>query len=77
MMELQQSSLPSTMKLMQLTMKSQFYTIVPLVLLFRWFWDFFSVLGEYKFFGVLSWIWFYLIASVIFSSILRNILKVA
>jgi len=76
MMELQQASLPSTMKLMQLTMKSQFYTIVPLVLLFRWFWDFFGVLGEYKFFG-LSWIWFYLIASVIFSSILRNILKVA
>ena len=77
LIELQQSTLPSTMKMMQLSMKSQFYTIIPLVLLFRWFWDFFNVLGEYKFFGFLSWIWFYLIASIIFSSILRNILKVA
>jgi len=77
LMELQQSTLPSTMKMMQLTMKSQFYTIIPLVLLFRWFWDFFNVLGEYKFFGFLSWIWFYLIASIIFSTIIRNILKVA
>jgi len=77
LMELQQSTLPSTMKMMQLTMKSQFYTIIPLVLLFRWFWDFFNVLGGYKFFGFLSWIWFYLIASIIFSSIIRNILKVA
>lgn len=77
LMELQQASFPSTMKMMQLTMKSQFYTIVPLLLLFRWFWDFFDVLGNYKFFGILSWFWFYLIASIIFGSVIRNILKVA
>lgn len=77
LMELQQSSFPSTMRMMQLTMKSQFYTIVPLLLLFRWFWDFFGALGEYKFFGILSWFWFYLIASLIFGSIIRNLLKVA
>lgn len=77
LMELQQTSFPATMKMMQLTMKSQFYIIVPLLILFRWFSDFFDALGYYKFFGFLGWFWFYLIASIIFGSVIRNLLKVA
>lgn len=50
------------------------YTAIPIILLFRWFSDYFNIV-EFKVFG-LGWFWFYLLGSIIFSSILRKILKV-
>lgn len=76
MMELQQKSLPLTFKIMELGMKATIFTIIPFILLFRWFLDFFNSAGNPKFFGFLSWFWFYLIFVMIFSTILRKILKV-
>lgn len=60
----------------KLSMRPIMYTAIPIILLFRWFSDYF--LGSsFLFFGFLNWFWFYLIGSIIFSSILRKILKVA
>jgi uncharacterized membrane protein (DUF106 family) len=76
-LDLQKSIFPTSMKIMELSMSSTFYTIVPFILLFRWFMDYFSASGSPKFFGFLSWFWFYLIFVIISSSIIRKYLKVA
>ena len=77
MMEIQKSLMPTSMKIMELSMRGSMYTIIPFILLFRWFMDFFTALGAVKFFGFISWFWFYLIFVMIFSGILRKALKVA
>ena len=76
LLELQKKQFEFIPKTMDLTMKPLVYTIVPLILFFRWFQDYFSIIN-FKFFGLLSWFWFYLIASIVFSSILRKVFKVA
>lgn len=63
-------------KTMKLSMRPIMFTGIPLILFFRWFIDFFAVIGDFKFFGIFSWFWFYLIGSIIFSSILRKFMKV-
>ena len=61
------------------SMNSIVYTTVPIILLFRWFGDYFAqeAVASYRFLGFLSWIWFYLIAFMILSSVFRKVLKVA
>ena len=76
MMELQKKQFAFIPKMMKLSMRPIIYTSIPLILFFRWFMDFFGAIGNVKFFGFLSWFWFYLIGSMIFSSILRKIFKV-
>lgn len=76
MMELQKESMKILMPLMKLGMKPIVYTAIPLILFFRWFNDFFGAYVDFRFFGFLSWFWFYLIGTLIFSSVLRKILKV-
>lgn len=73
--EINQRSLEFFPKTMDLTMKPVLYTAVPFVLFFRWFNDYF-VLLDYKFFGFVSWFWYYFLASIIFSTILRKLFKV-
>jgi len=38
--------------------------------------DFFITAGNPKFFGIMNWLFFYILFSIIFSSIFRKILKV-
>ena len=78
-MEIQKELLPLTGQIMQHTMKASVYTIIPLILFFRWFMDYFAepALEGFKFFGFFSWFWFYLVFVMIFSSILRKWMKVA
>ena len=76
LMELQKNFYPLTGKMMKHSMRPIIFTGIPLILFFRWFMDFFTLLGNPKFFGFLSWLWFYLIGSMIFSMILRKVLKV-
>ena len=79
LLELQKKQFEFLPKTMDLTMKPLIYTFIPFVLFFRWFADYFSSadLISFRFFGFLSWFWFYLIASIIFSSALRKVLKLA
>lgn len=61
--------------MMKLSMRPMIYTGVPIILMFRWFMDTFLELGSPKFW-IFSWFWFYLIMSIIISSVLRKVLKV-
>jgi len=76
LMELQKKQFEFIPKTMKLSMRAIMFTGIPFILFFRWFMDVFTTLGEPKFFGFLSWFWFYLIFVMIFSSILRKWLKV-
>jgi len=76
MLELNKKSFALMSTIMSLTMKGTIFTMIPFILLFRWFMDFFVLFPDFRFFGFLNWYWFYLIFVIIFSSILRKILKV-
>ncbi|MBI2630190.1 DUF106 domain-containing protein [Candidatus Pacearchaeota archaeon] len=77
LLELQKKQFEFIPKTMDLTMKPLVYTFIPFVLFFRWFSDYFSAFADYRFFGFLSWFWFYLIASIFLGSILRKVFKLA
>jgi len=62
--------------MMKLSMRAVAFTGIPIILFFRWFNDFFVNAGNPKFFGIMNWLFFYIIFSIIFSSIFRKILKV-
>ncbi len=76
LIELQKKQFEFIPKTMKLSMRPIMFTGIPLILFFRWFMDFFTVMGNPKFFGFLTWFWLYLIGTMIFSMILRKILKV-
>ena len=79
LMEFNKKQMEKMPEIMKITMRPLIFTFVPFVLLFRWFHDYFSTaaLEGFRFLGFLSWFWFYLIFSIIFSSIFRKALKVA
>jgi len=76
LMEFQKKQFQYIPKMMKLTMRPMIFTGIPLILFFRWFMDVFNTMGNPKFFGFFNWFWFYLVMSIIFSSILRKVLKV-
>lgn len=76
MLELNKQSFSIMPKIMSITMKGTMVTMIPFVLLFRWFLGYFSEIPDFRFFGFLGWIWFYLIFIVIFTSIFKKLLKV-
>jgi len=78
LMELQKKQFAMMPKQMKLSMRAVAYTGIPFILFFRWFNDYFISATELaggvvpKFFGFLTWFWFYLIFALIFSAILRK-----
>lgn len=76
LLELRKSQGDFFKRSLKLTSRSLMFTGIPFILLFRWFNDFFIALGNPKFFGVFTWFWFYFIASMVLSSILRKMMKV-
>lgn len=76
-MELNSQSLKLMGKMLSLGMKSSLITMIPILLLFRWFMDFFAQIPDFRFFGFMTWFWFYLLAIIFISSIFRKALKVA
>ena len=73
--ELSMKSMKFIGPMFKLSMRPIIYTAIPIILLFRWFSDYFALI-DHRFFGFLSWFWFYLVGSIIFSSILRKFLKI-
>jgi uncharacterized membrane protein (DUF106 family) len=74
----QMQFIPKTFKL---TSRAVMFTGIPFILFFRWFNDVFIVMeattgAPIRFLGFLSWFWFYLIFTMVFSSILRKTFKV-
>ena len=76
LIELQKKQWGIIPKTMELSMRAVVFTGVPLILLFRWFQDFFTANGNPHFFGFFSWFWFYFLGFLIFTSILRKYLDV-
>lgn len=74
--ELQKKQFEFMPKMMKLSMGSIIYTSIPFILFFRWFMDFFSAMGNPKFFGFLTWFWFYMISMLIVSGFIRKFMKV-
>ncbi|MEK6922386.1 MAG: EMC3/TMCO1 family protein [Nanoarchaeota archaeon] len=75
-MELQKQQMAKLPQSFSLSMKSVAYTSIPLILFFRWFDDFFNTLGDPKVILGLGWIGTYIIFSIVFSMLLRKVLKV-
>ena len=73
--ELNQKQFELMGRMMKISMGSVVYTAVPFILLFRWFNDFFLI-NPYKFFGFMTWFLFYLLGTLLFSSIIRKVMKV-
>ena len=76
LMELQKKQFAFVPKTMKLSMRAIMFTGIPLILFFRWFGDFFTNMGDPKFLGFMSWFVFYLLCSIVFSSMFRKIFKV-
>ena len=76
LMELQKKQFEFVPKTMKLSMRALMFTGIPFILFFRWFGDFFTVLGNPKFFGFMSWFIFYILFSILFSTVFRKIFKV-
>lgn len=77
MMEIQKESMKFMMPMMKLGMRGAVFTGIPIILSYRWFYDFFNLMEGFRFFGFLNWLWFYILGTIIFGSIFRKILKVA
>lgn len=77
MMELQKQQFEFMPKMMKLSMASVVYTGIPFILFFRWFMDYFNAIPEFRFFGFITWFWFYLIFTMVFSGFIRKWMKVA
>lgn len=76
LMELQKESLAKAGEIFTLSMKSFSYTAIPIILLFRWFSDYFVTLNPpVKIFGFFSWFWAYFVLSILFSIVLRKLFK--
>ena len=57
------------------SLRPMMFTLIPFVLLFRWFQDYFLD-STIRLLGM-SWFWFYLVSSIVFSSIFRKTFDVA
>lgn len=79
LMELNQKQFELVGKSLPLTMRPIIFTSIPFILLFRWFHDIFGVDGYLNgtmFLGFMSWFWFYLVISIIFSMTYRKVFDV-
>lgn len=76
LLELQRKQMELLPKTMEITMRPALYTAVPFIILIRWFGDYFAD-HTVKIFGVLSWLWAYILFAVLFSIVFRKIFKLA
>jgi len=77
MAEINKKNMALMPKQFKLSMGSMAYTAIPFILLFRWFGDYFTAIGNPKILGFIGWFWFYLIFSIIFGMIIKKQMKVA
>ncbi len=83
LMELQKKQFEVMPKMMKLSMRPIMFTGVPFILLFRWFMDIFTpetgytIISNPSFLGFFNWFWFYLVFTIVFSSLIRKVVKVA
>ncbi len=76
MSEISKKQLALIPKSFGLSGKSIVYTTIPFILLLRWFQDYFTGVGEPKILFFFGWLGSYIIFSIIFSIIIRKVLKI-
>src|SRR3989344_1497929 len=74
MMEKQKEIMEINMKMMKHNIKPMLITFIPLIIIFSWLRVTYEPLGQ-LIIG-LSWFWIYLISAIIFSIIIRKVLKI-
>lgn len=74
MMEKQKELMEKNMKMMMHSFKPMIFTFLPIIIIFGWLRGVYQPLGKIMF--GLSWIWIYIIFSIIFSMIIRKVLKI-
>jgi len=74
MMEKNKEMMEKNMKVMKQSFKPLIYTFIPFAIIFFGLRNIYEPFGKILF--GLSWIWIYIISSVIFSIIMRKVLKV-
>ncbi|MAG45355.1 MAG: hypothetical protein CMH63_01110 [Nanoarchaeota archaeon] len=75
LMQLQKQSMEKNMKYMMNSFKPTLITLVPILIIFSWLRATYSEI-DLNFLGIHSWIWIYIIFSIVFSIGLRKILRV-
>lgn len=73
-MELQKHAMEKNMKYMMQSFKPMLITFIPIIIIFGWLRKTYEPIGPVLF--GLSWIWGYIIFSIVFSIIIRKLLKV-
>ena len=76
MMAVQKEAMQKNMKYMMHSMKPTLITFIPIIIIFGWLRSHYNALGNPDIFLGLSWIWTYIIFSVILSMTMRKILKI-
>lgn len=75
LMQLQKQSMEKNMKYMMHSFKPTLFTLIPLLIIFNWLRVEYTG-KELNFIGIHSWIWVYIIFSIVFSMLLRKLLRV-
>lgn len=76
MMAVQKEAMQKNMKYMMHSFKPMLVTFIPIVFIFGWLRGHYTALGDPKIFFGLSWLWAYIIFSMVFSIGMRKFLKV-
>ena len=74
MMDKQKILMEKNLKMMKHNFKPMLFTFIPLIIIFGWLKETYTPMGK-LIFG-LSWFWIYLISAVIFSMVIRKLLKI-
>lgn len=74
MMDKQKELMEKNLKMMKYQIKPMLFTFIPLIIIFGWLRATYEPLG--KMILGLSWFWVYLITAIIFSIIIRKLLKI-
>ena len=74
MMQKQKDLMEKNMKMMGQNLKPMIITFIPLIIIFGWLRVTYDPLGKLAL--GLSWFWIYLISAIIFSAIIRKVLKI-
>ena len=76
MLDLQKKVMEKNMKYMMQSFKPTLVTMIPVLIIFAWLRGYYVALGNPAVLFGLSWIWVYIIFSVVFSMVLRKVMKI-
>lgn len=76
MMEVQKKAMERNMKYLFQSLKPTIITFIPILIIFQWMREYYTALGNPAVLFGLSWIWIYILSSIILSISLRKLLKV-